>query len=175
MISPFDRIGYVEHNSGYRNCNSSSTSIRPRRRLYSGFFIKPHLYIESKLVKYPVKIQATRTGPQLTKEEFDVIVWTIQVVNRFPRISLIVNKCSARMYLDLVSEEIELGWRSSQGEPTSVRLHYSDEKPPVNATPRDKFSNRLGAEYADWIVQHRLKNLFYRYKRMLCIDEALCY
>lgn len=129
--------GFPNNRRDSRNSLSSSSSaaFHPRRRIRKGFFIKPHLRITG-IKSYPHKIPYHIAGKV---EEYDCMVWTLKIQNKYGKISRNVNNCAAKIYFHVIQKELPLRWKSS------MEVYWNkDFYPESNETPNTFFA-RVGA------------------------------
>ncbi|MGI9010169.1 MAG: hypothetical protein ACR2F1_03155 [Nitrososphaeraceae archaeon] len=135
------------NNNRYSHSDSSSISFHPRRRIYQGFFIKPHLNIRGltyETTKCLVESQLNRDN--FPKHEFEPRVWKIKITNG-SKFSKNIAKCTPKLYFDLIKTEVNLHWNIINSNPFNyvIPTHYdSDIK---DKTIREIFLREVGFQH----------------------------
>jgi hypothetical protein len=103
--------------AGFSDSYNSSDNTSVWERHNSPFFIKPRIKVDELTKRnFPVSVMGKRidiVNPS-EPENFQVNIWTLKMRNKQDRLSRLVKKCSPKVYVDSIGEEIGLGWLSVQ-------------------------------------------------------------
>jgi hypothetical protein len=119
-----DRSTTALHSSNYRY-NRRSTLVNPavQRNLFR-FFIRPHLAVIG-LHRYKFNLRFQQNGKD---GETEAYLWSIQVKNKYARISKSVKDCVAYLYFSNVGEEIAMKWNTGTLQYLNERWGLDQEK-----------------------------------------------
>lgn len=130
-----------------RYCNHRSYRRNDQQSENRGFFRKPRIKINHKLIRHQVRISVCgRTSErQLERELFNGIVWNIEVSNKCPLLRHSIDGCLIQLNINNLDVPVGLMWkRNNRDIPTAynsgIGLTEEDDF-------RHEYQRRLGSEY----------------------------
>jgi hypothetical protein len=111
------------------------------------FLNAPHLDVLDKVRGHPfsVTVSGKNDVDQPTPEEnYEIILWKIQVKNKLEAVGQFGEECSAKIYWNFIKREGNLCWRVNE-EPTKISVNTNPVSLPYI---HNKFRDMIGTEYA---------------------------
>ena len=105
-------------------------TIKGYNRENDPFFSKPHTGIESYIGsrKTVTLGRENEVHDIVDKQNFDIIIWNLRVVNKYPEIAQTAINCSALINWEFIQSEGQLLWKTPKEEPSSCNLPISPTK-----------------------------------------------
>jgi len=106
---------------------------------------KDSLLLHQKQVRFG--IGRDDNGNLVSPELFDVYIWTLKVVNKYPAITKSVTGCNAELFVSSITPPLQLIWKTKSNEPSDIVYQVTE-----STDHRKELLKRLGDNFIDGLI-----------------------